>query len=153
MHFNGDNDDLLRRWHFLAAADDCTQCSCDGGNLELVVVRACGALIPHIALFAHRDIAAEEELTFSYGPPSAGQPRALFWFATEDASAPAWPDRDAFRSLTQPGWSAGADVDTLPPPPPAPRPAPPRPAPPRPIPIPCNTHQGSPKGQPWTLPL
>ncbi|KAK9851894.1 hypothetical protein WJX84_003782 [Apatococcus fuscideae] len=46
--------------------------SCDGGNLELFVVRAHGALIPHVALFARRDISPGEELTFAYGAPCAG---------------------------------------------------------------------------------
>jgi hypothetical protein len=45
--------------------------SCDGGNLELVVVRTVGNLIPHLALFAKRHIGVGEELCFSYGP-SAG---------------------------------------------------------------------------------
>jgi histone-lysine N-methyltransferase SETMAR len=49
--------------------------SCDGGNLELVFVTAKGELLPRVALFAARDIAAGEELTFSYGGGGA-QPAA-----------------------------------------------------------------------------
>jgi SET domain-containing protein len=41
--------------------------SCDGGNLLLVLVSCKGELVPRVALFAARDIAAGEELTFSYG--------------------------------------------------------------------------------------
>ncbi|EIE24024.1 SET domain-containing protein, partial [Coccomyxa subellipsoidea C-169] len=44
--------------------------SCGGGNLELVLVRCCGSPIPHVGMFARRDIHAGEELTFMYGQPS-----------------------------------------------------------------------------------
>ena len=44
--------------------------SCGGGNLELVLVRCCGSPIPHVGMFARRDILAGEELTFMYGQPS-----------------------------------------------------------------------------------
>lgn len=46
--------------------------SCDGGNLEPVVVRTVGDVLPRVALFAKRDIAEAEELCFGYGPPNAG---------------------------------------------------------------------------------
>ena len=48
-----------------ATGDLC--CSCDGGNLNLEVVRARGHHLPHVALFANRQIKQGEELTFSYG--------------------------------------------------------------------------------------
>lgn len=41
--------------------------SCDAGNLSTVLVRNSGALLPHVCLFASRDIHAGEELSFSYG--------------------------------------------------------------------------------------
>ncbi|PIN20694.1 histone H3 (Lys9) methyltransferase SUV39H1/Clr4, required for transcriptional silencing [Handroanthus impetiginosus] len=41
--------------------------SCDGGNLDTVIVRSSGALLPRICFFASRDIQENEELTFSYG--------------------------------------------------------------------------------------
>lgn len=41
--------------------------SCDGGNLEVLLVRSCGALLPRICFFAARDIQENEELSFSYG--------------------------------------------------------------------------------------
>ena len=44
-------------------------CSCDGGNLSLEVVRSRGDLLPHVALFANRQIKHGQELTFSYGSP------------------------------------------------------------------------------------
>jgi SET domain-containing protein len=40
--------------------------SCDGGNLEAVIVTSRGSLLPRVALFAARDIVQGEELTFSY---------------------------------------------------------------------------------------
>lgn len=43
--------------------------SCDGGNLVPVMVRMVGDLVPRVVFYARRDIAAGEELTFSYGPP------------------------------------------------------------------------------------
>ncbi|KAL6616142.1 hypothetical protein ACP70R_038412 [Stipagrostis hirtigluma subsp. patula] len=41
--------------------------SCDGGNLQPVLVRSSGSLLPRLCFFAARDIAEGEELTFSYG--------------------------------------------------------------------------------------
>lgn len=41
--------------------------SCDGGNLSTVLLRSTGALLPRLCFFAARDIAAGEELSFSYG--------------------------------------------------------------------------------------
>ncbi|KAK4483761.1 hypothetical protein RD792_010964 [Penstemon davidsonii] len=41
--------------------------SCDGGNLDTVILRSSGALLPRICFFASRDIQENEELTFSYG--------------------------------------------------------------------------------------
>ncbi|XP_047056592.1 histone-lysine N-methyltransferase SUVR3 [Lolium rigidum] len=41
--------------------------SCDGGNLQPVLVRSSGALLPRLCFFAARDIAEGEEITFSYG--------------------------------------------------------------------------------------
>ena len=51
-------------------------CSCDGGNLDLLIVRTSGSLLPHVAMFASTNIAAGSELTFAYGPPSGGSLRA-----------------------------------------------------------------------------
>ncbi|KAI3443392.1 hypothetical protein Pfo_000057 [Paulownia fortunei] len=51
--------------------------SCDGGNLDTVIMRSSGALLPHICFFAARDIQQNEELTFSYGDvrlKPSGQP-------------------------------------------------------------------------------
>ncbi|KAL6560154.1 hypothetical protein OROHE_006392 [Orobanche hederae] len=41
--------------------------SCDGGNLDTIIMRSSGALLPRICFFASRDIQENEELTFSYG--------------------------------------------------------------------------------------
>ncbi len=41
--------------------------SCGGGNLDPVIVRTAGSMIPHVAMFASKDISAGEELTFAYG--------------------------------------------------------------------------------------
>ncbi|KAK3162077.1 hypothetical protein QOZ80_1BG0085080 [Eleusine coracana subsp. coracana] len=41
--------------------------SCDGGNLQPVLVRSSGSLLPRLCFFAARDIVEGEELTFSYG--------------------------------------------------------------------------------------
>ncbi|KAK4414840.1 Histone-lysine N-methyltransferase SUVR3 [Sesamum alatum] len=41
--------------------------SCDGGNLDTVIVRSSGALLPRICFFTSRDVQENEELTFSYG--------------------------------------------------------------------------------------
>lgn len=41
--------------------------SCDGGNLDIALVRSSGALLPRICFFAARDIEENEELSFSYG--------------------------------------------------------------------------------------
>ena len=40
---------------------------CGGGNLAAEVVRETGFLLPRVCFFAERDVAAGEELTFSYG--------------------------------------------------------------------------------------
>ena len=42
-------------------------CSCDGGNLELKIKRSRGSPLPHVAMFASRDINVGDEITFSYG--------------------------------------------------------------------------------------
>ncbi|GLC33219.1 hypothetical protein PLESTB_000358300 [Pleodorina starrii] len=47
--------------------------SCDGGSMALVVVHRRGSFVPAVALFASRDVAVWEELTFAYGPPSKGR--------------------------------------------------------------------------------
>ncbi|KAL8483825.1 hypothetical protein ACS0TY_026494 [Phlomoides rotata] len=44
--------------------------SCDGGNLDTVMVRSSGALLPRVCFFSSRDIHESEELTFSYGDVS-----------------------------------------------------------------------------------
>jgi histone-lysine N-methyltransferase SETMAR len=41
--------------------------ACDGGNLELRAVRSAGWPVPRIAFFTRRRVAADEELTYSYG--------------------------------------------------------------------------------------
>lgn len=41
--------------------------SCDGGNLQPVLVRSSGSLLPRLCFLAARDIVEGEELTFSYG--------------------------------------------------------------------------------------
>uniref|UniRef100_A0ACD5W119 Uncharacterized protein n=1 Tax=Avena sativa TaxID=4498 RepID=A0ACD5W119_AVESA len=41
--------------------------SCDGGNLQPVLVRSSGSLLPRLCLFAATDIVEGEELSFSYG--------------------------------------------------------------------------------------
>lgn len=41
--------------------------SCDGGNLQPVLVRSSGSLLPRLCFFAARDIMEGEELSFSYG--------------------------------------------------------------------------------------
>ncbi|KAK6139790.1 hypothetical protein DH2020_026466 [Rehmannia glutinosa] len=41
--------------------------SCDGGNLDTVIMRSSGALLPRVCFFASRDIQENEELSFSYG--------------------------------------------------------------------------------------
>ncbi len=43
--------------------------ACDGGNLDLRIVRMAGCPVPHAAFFARRRIRAGEELTYSYGVP------------------------------------------------------------------------------------
>ena len=48
---------------------------CGGGALALVLARSPGCPLPRAALFARRDLAPGDELTFRYGPPSAGGPR------------------------------------------------------------------------------
>lgn len=45
---------------------------CGGGTLALTLVRCAGAPLPRAALFARRGLARGAELTFRYGPPSAG---------------------------------------------------------------------------------
>lgn len=51
--------------------------SCDGGNLELEVVRSRGSQLPHVAMFASKDIQAGQEITFSYGQPATGSETVL----------------------------------------------------------------------------
>lgn len=46
-------------------------CSCDGGNLTLQVRRTKGSPIPHVAMFASKEIRLGDEITFSYGDASA----------------------------------------------------------------------------------
>ncbi|KAL0434889.1 UNVERIFIED_CONTAM: Histone-lysine N-methyltransferase SUVR3 [Sesamum radiatum] len=41
--------------------------SCYGGNLDTVLVRSCGALLPRICFFMFRNVQENEELMFSYG--------------------------------------------------------------------------------------
>ncbi|KAL0054878.1 hypothetical protein WJX82_003684 [Trebouxia sp. C0006] len=41
--------------------------SCDGGNLRLEIVRSRGSPLPHVAMFASKDIQTGGEMTFSYG--------------------------------------------------------------------------------------
>ncbi|XP_051150139.1 histone-lysine N-methyltransferase SUVR3 [Andrographis paniculata] len=51
--------------------------SCDGGNLDTVILRSSGALLPRICFFTSRDVGEDEELSFSYGDVSLnpnGQP-------------------------------------------------------------------------------
>ncbi len=49
---------------------------CCGGNLEVVMVRSPGALLPRICFFAGSEGVEEgEELTFAYGPPN-GDPES-----------------------------------------------------------------------------
>lgn len=45
--------------------------SCDGGNLEVVLVTSRGCLLPSFAFFARRDIPRGQEVTYSYGTPAA----------------------------------------------------------------------------------
>ena len=55
-------------------ADVChSVCSCSGGNLEPIVVRLTGKLIPHVGMYSKRRIRKGEELTFMYGAPNAGE--------------------------------------------------------------------------------
>ncbi|XP_011624457.2 histone-lysine N-methyltransferase SUVR3 [Amborella trichopoda] len=51
--------------------------SCDGGNLSPILVRTRGRLLPRLCLFASRDVALGEELTFSYGASSSLGSKAL----------------------------------------------------------------------------
>jgi hypothetical protein len=50
-------------------------CSCDGGNLTLILGRYAGSMgiggAPRVLFFASRDIAAGEELSWGYGAPNA----------------------------------------------------------------------------------
>ncbi|XP_073317640.1 histone-lysine N-methyltransferase SUVR3 [Primulina huaijiensis] len=41
--------------------------SCDGGNLETVIVRSTGSLLSRVCFFALREIQENEEISFSYG--------------------------------------------------------------------------------------
>lgn len=41
--------------------------SCDGGNLDTIILRSSGSVLPRICFFASRDIQNNEELRFSYG--------------------------------------------------------------------------------------
>lgn len=45
---------------------------CGGGTLILTLARSPGCPLPRAALFARRDLEPGAELTFLYGPPSAG---------------------------------------------------------------------------------
>ncbi|GAQ77873.1 Putative histone H3 (Lys9) methyltransferase [Klebsormidium nitens] len=47
--------------------------SCDGGNATRVLVRQTGWPLPHVALFANREILAGEEITMSYGEVKADE--------------------------------------------------------------------------------
>jgi len=49
--------------HLLGVCDR----SCDGGNLRLEIVRSRGSPLPHVAMFASKDIQTGGEMTFSYG--------------------------------------------------------------------------------------
>ncbi|KAK9845394.1 hypothetical protein WJX81_005520 [Elliptochloris bilobata] len=49
---------------------------CGGGTLALTLVRCAGCPLPRAALFARGDLPRGAELTFRYGPPSAGGGRA-----------------------------------------------------------------------------
>ncbi|OWM73178.1 histone-lysine N-methyltransferase SUVR3 [Punica granatum] len=57
--------------------------SCDGGNLSTVLMRSTGALLPRLCFFASRNIARDEELSFSYGetrPRPDSESRPCFCF-------------------------------------------------------------------------
>ena len=53
---------------------------CGGGNLEPVIVRRAGSMIPHVAMFASEDITPGDELTFAYGAGATaqGEPQATW---------------------------------------------------------------------------
>lgn len=46
--------------------------SCDGGNVQLMLVYRRGLNLPALAFFATKDIGGGEELTFAYGDPNPG---------------------------------------------------------------------------------
>nr|XP_027066114.1 histone-lysine N-methyltransferase SUVR3-like [Coffea arabica] len=41
--------------------------SCDGGNLDTIILRSSGSVLPRICFFSSRDVQNNEELKFSYG--------------------------------------------------------------------------------------
>ena len=53
---------------------------CGGGNLEPVLVRTAGSIVPHVAMFASEDIELGDELTFAYGTSvhGAAQPGPMW---------------------------------------------------------------------------
>ncbi|KAL1545958.1 [histone H3]-lysine(4) N-trimethyltransferase [Salvia divinorum] len=53
--------------------------SCDGGNLDTLIVRSSGSLLPRVCFFAASDIQEDDELTFSYGDVAlSSDPRPCF---------------------------------------------------------------------------
>lgn len=68
--------------------------SCDGGNLEVLLVRGCGALLPRVCFFAARDIQENEELSFSYGDISRLNPNPLPCFCASSSCLGILPSED-----------------------------------------------------------
>jgi len=63
-------------------------CSCDGGNLRLEIVRSRGSPLPHVAIFASKDILTGDEMTFSYGGSSSADSVVPIVYAAKDLHAP-----------------------------------------------------------------
>ncbi len=75
----------------------CPRCSCDGGNLTLMLVRRSAELLPYVALFASQDILPAQELTFCYGSGPDGQQQE------ESAQPPGQQGQQAQQAQQAPG--------------------------------------------------